>query len=52
MNEFLLSLSRSVIGYGIEEEDRLDQWTEDAESVCYHGNHKPHPHQSLPLVYS
>lgn len=24
---------RSVIGHGIEEEDRMDQWIEDAESV-------------------
>ena len=28
---------RAVIGYGIDEEDQIDQWTEDAESVriCY-----------------
>ena len=25
--------SRSVIGIGIEEEDRMEQWIEDAESV-------------------
>ena len=24
---------RAVIGYGIDEEDQIDQWTEDAESV-------------------
>lgn len=24
---------RAVVGYGIDEEDQIDQWTEDAESV-------------------
>ena len=24
---------RAIIGYGIDEEDQIDQWTEDAESV-------------------
>ena len=43
------SPSRSVIGYGIEEEDRLDQWTEDADSVSYHSNHKPRPQRFRPL---
>ena len=28
-----LLLSRCVIGIGVEDEDRLDQWIEDAESV-------------------
>ncbi|XP_011402481.1 PREDICTED: pre-mRNA-processing factor 6-like [Amphimedon queenslandica] len=28
------AIIRLVIGYGIEEEDRLDQWTEDAESCA------------------
>ena len=43
MHVYLLNLwvsfkhRRAVIGYGIDEEDQIDQWTEDAESVwiCY-----------------
>lgn len=27
--------SRAVITVGVEDEDRLDQWVEDAESVCF-----------------
>ena len=30
---FCNAYSRTVIGVGVEEEDRLDQWIEDAESV-------------------
>ena len=29
----LFFCSKAVIGVGVEEEDRMDQWIEDAESV-------------------
>ena len=29
------AIIRTVIGMGVEEEDRLDQWVEDAESVSW-----------------
>ena len=30
---YVYPCSRTVIGVGLEEEDRIDQWIEDAESV-------------------
>ena len=31
----MLTCSKAVIGVGVEDEDRMDQWIEDAESVSH-----------------